>query len=159
MTGNWSNTWRYWSCKEKYVHIMNACTPTSYIRKSRIQHCIENWEFQKLVPNMTWAKRICLALWLRSDIYFLRKIFGRSRPVWTSWSRDICGKAVVSAKRNCWEQWDFPQIGRILPDIVFKVFDPCFDPYGIITQWIGQISMDLESWQTPQIGGKPLIIP
>lgn len=22
--------------------------------------------------------------------------------------------------------------------------DPCFDPYGIITQWTGQISLDLE---------------
>ena len=39
-----------------------------------------------------------------------------------------------------------------------KRLDPCFDPYGIITQWTGQISVDLQTCQTPQKGSKVAII-
>ena len=36
--------------------------------------------------------------------------------------------------------------------------DPCFDPYGISTQWTGQISVDLQTRQTPRKGRKAVII-
>lgn len=39
-----------------------------------------------------------------------------------------------------------------------KRSDPCFDPYGIITQWTGQISVDCRRWQMPQNGFKVAII-
>ena len=39
-----------------------------------------------------------------------------------------------------------------------KYLDPCFDPYGIITQWTGQIPMDCRRWQTPPKGSKAVII-
>ena len=32
--------------------------------------------------------------------------------------------------------------GGMFPEKWTIWFDPCFDPYGIITQWTGQISVD-----------------
>jgi len=38
------------------------------------------------------------------------------------------------------------------------IFEPYFDPYGISTQWTGQISVDCRRWQTPPKGSKAAII-
>jgi len=49
---------------------------------------------------------------------------------------------------------------RIVLDVLDypHIFDPCFDPYGIITQWTGQISVDCRMWQMPLKVFKAVII-
>ncbi len=45
-----------------------------------------------------------------------------------------------------------PKMWTILPD-------PCFDPYGDISEWTEQDSVDLQSFQTPEKGSESLISP
>jgi hypothetical protein len=47
---------------------------------------------------------------------------------------------------------------KILPWVRESSLTHVFDPYGIITQWTGQISMDFWRWQTPRKGSKAVII-
>ena len=59
-----------------------------------------------------------------------------------------------------WRHWSIPcgDPEIMYPEMRTDWFDPCFDPYGVSTQWIGQISVDSERWKKPSICATPLIL-
>ena len=52
----------------------------------------------------------------------------------------------------------FGEVSRMLYGSRAQEFDPCFDPYADLTQWTGQISLDLQTRQTPRKGGESLLL-